>query len=266
VGIAPRINGNYYLGALANFLENTGDANVLSTPNLMTLDNEEAQIIIGNNVPFVTGSYANSTGSSTVNPFTTVERKDVGLMLRVRPQINENGNVKMTLYQEVSQVDAATISNANGPSTSKRSIESTVMVNDGSVIVLGGLLEDRYSLGQDKVPLMGDLPLVGGLFRNENRSRRKTNLMVFLRPVVIRDAATSDAVMMDRYEAIRALQQNTQPAPSTVMRAVSDAPVLPPLQPSRLPASPTAPIVPLEPTRVVPPVAPPADPTLPSPQ
>lgn len=122
VAIAPRINGNYYLGALANFLENTGDANVLSTPNLMTLDNEEAQIIIGNNVPFVTGSYANSTGSSTVNPFTTVERKDVGLMLRVRPQINENGLVKLTLYQEVSQVNDGTLTAANGPTTSKRSI------------------------------------------------------------------------------------------------------------------------------------------------
>ncbi|WOI44085.1 type II secretion system secretin GspD [Acidovorax sp. BLS4] len=244
VAVAPRINGNYYLGALANFLENTGDANVLSTPNLMTLDNEEAQIIIGNNVPFVTGSYANSTGSSTVNPFTTVERKDVGLMLRVRPQINENGQVKLTLYQEVSQVDSATLTSANGPTTSKRSIESTVLVNDGSVIVLGGLLEDRYALGQDKVPLMGDLPLVGGLFRNENRSRRKTNLMVFLRPLVIRDAATSDAVMTDRYEAIRALQQTTQPAPSTVMRSVSDAPVLP--------ALPTAPVVPQAPTRTAP--------------
>ncbi|GKS75376.1 type II secretion system secretin GspD [Acidovorax sp. SUPP950] len=244
VAVAPRINGNYYLGALANFLENTGDANVLSTPNLMTLDNEEAQIIIGNNVPFVTGSYANSTGSSTVNPFTTVERKDVGLMLRVRPQINENGQVKLTLYQEVSQVDSATLTSANGPTTSKRSIESTVLVNDGSVIVLGGLLEDRYALGQDKVPLMGDLPLVGGLFRNENRSRRKTNLMVFLRPLVIRDAATSDAVMTDRYEAIRALQQTTQPAPSTVMRSVSDAPVLP--------ALPAAPVVPQAPTRTAP--------------
>lgn len=240
LAIAPRINGNYYLGALANFLENTGDANVLSTPNLMTVDNEEAQIIIGNNVPFVTGSYANSTGSSTVNPFTTVERKDVGLMLRVRPQISENGTVKLTLYQEVSQVDASTLSQANGPTTSKRSIESTVLVNDGSVIVLGGLLEDRYALGQDKVPVMGDLPVVGGLFRNENRSRRKTNLMVFLRPVVIRDAATSDALMVDRYEAIRALQQNIQPAPSTVMRAVSEAPILPPLAPSPAPAPATA--------------------------
>ncbi len=240
VGVAPRINGNYYLGALAHFLENTGDANVLSTPNLLTVDNEEAQIIIGNNVPFVTGSYANSTGGATVNPFTTVERKDVGLMLRVRPQISENGTVKLTLYQEVSQVDASTMGNANGPSTSKRSIESTVLVNDGSVIVLGGLLEDRYSMGQDKVPLMGDLPLVGGLFRNENRSRQKTNLMVFLRPVVIRDTATSDALVTDRYEAIRALQQVTQPAPSAVLGGVSAAPVLPPLQP-QAPATPGAP-------------------------
>ncbi|AVS98066.1 type II secretion system secretin GspD [Paracidovorax avenae] len=228
VGIAPRVNGNYYLGALANFLESTGDANVLSTPNLMTLDNEEAQIIIGNNVPFVTGSYANSTGSSTVNPFTTVERKDVGLMLRVRPQINEHGNVKLTLYQEVSQVNPGTTGNPNGPTTSKRSIESTVMVSDGNVIVLGGLLEDRYSLDQDKVPLMGDLPVVGSLFRNENRSRRKTNLMVFLRPVVIRDSATSDALMMDRYEAIRAVQRATQPSPNLMMNSVNEAPILPP--------------------------------------
>ena len=231
LAIAPRINGKYYLGALANFLENTGDANVLSTPNLMTLDNEEAQIIIGNNVPFPTGSYANTGGSGgAVNPFTTVERKDVGLMLRVRPTINENGTVKLTLYQEVSKVNESTLTNVNGPSTSKRSIESTVLVDDGSVIVLGGLLEDSYSLNQDKVPVMGDLPVLGALFRNENRSRKKTNLMVFLRPMVIRDNATSDALVMDRYEAIRALQQNTQPAPSTVMRAVSDAPVLPPLQ------------------------------------
>ncbi|QNP49893.1 type II secretion system secretin GspD [Diaphorobacter aerolatus] len=229
IAVAPRINGNYYLGALANFLENTGDANVLSTPNLLTLDNEEAQIIIGENVPFVTGSYANSTGSATVNPFTTVERKDVGLMLRVRPQISENGTVKLTLYQEISKVNNGTVTNANGPTTSKRAIESSVLVQDGNVIVIGGLLEDAYQLGQDKVPLMGDLPLVGGLFRNESRSRRKTNLMVFLRPVVIRDDATSDALVQDRYDAIRALQMNTQPADSVMMRSVNNAPILPPL-------------------------------------
>ncbi|QYY26274.1 type II secretion system secretin GspD [Diaphorobacter sp. MNS-0] len=245
LAVAPRINGKYYLGALANFLENTGDANVLSTPNLLTLDNEEAQIIIGNNVPFVTGSYANTGGSGgAVNPFTTVERKDVGLMLRVRPQINENGTVKLTMYQEVSKVAESTLSNANGPSTSKRSIESTVLVDDGSVIVIGGLLEDSYALGQDKVPVMGDLPVVGGLFRNEKRTRQKTNLMVFLRPMVIRDSATSDALMVDRYEAIRALQQSTQPAPSTMMSGVSEAPVLPPLPAPASSASPAAPVQP----------------------
>ncbi len=232
LALAPRINGQYYLGALANFLQNSGDANVLSTPNLMTLDNEEARIVIGNNVPFVTGSYANSTGSSTVNPFTTVERKDVGLMLRVRPQINENGTVKMAIYQEVSKIDGNTLKDTNGPTTSKRAIESNVLVEDGSIIVLGGLLEDSYSQAEDKVPVMGDIPLLGNLFRSENRSRKKTNLMVFLRPVVVRDAAASDALMLDRYESIRALQQAVQPAPSTVMRSVSGAPVLPPLRPT----------------------------------
>jgi general secretion pathway protein D len=261
LALAPRINGQYYLGALANFLQNSGDANVLSTPNLMTLDNEEARIIIGNNVPFVTGSYANTTGSSTVSPFQTVERKDVGLMLKVRPQISENGTVKMAIYQEVSKIDTATLSNANGPSTSKRSIESNVVVDDGSIIVIGGLLEDSYQQGQDKVPVMGDLPVVGNLFRSETRSRNKTNLMVFLRPIVVRDNATSDALMMDRYEAIRALQQATQPAASTVMKSVSGAPILPSL-PERAPS--VASPMPVQPAAPVPvpmqqltPVAPP---------
>ena len=244
VALAPRINGQYYLGALANFLQNSGDANVLSTPNLMTLDNEEAKIIIGNNVPFVTGSYANTTGSSTVNPFTTVERKDVGLMLKVRPQISENGTVKMAIYQEVSKIDSSTLKDSNGPTTSKRSIESNVVVDDGSIIVIGGLLEDSYSQAEDKVPLMGDIPVLGNLFRSENRSRKKTNLMVFLRPIVVRDNATSDALMMDRYEAIRGLQQATQPVQRTLLNSVSGAPVLPALPPRAepLPSTLTVPL------------------------
>lgn len=234
LALAPRVGGQYYLGALANFLQNSGDANVLSTPNLMTLDNEEAKIVIGNNVPFVTGSYANTGGNSgAVNPFTTVERKDVGLMLRVRPQINENGTVKMAIYQEVSKIDDATLKNANGPTTSKRSIESNVLVEDGSIIVLGGLLEDSYSQAEDKVPLLGDVPIVGNLFRSENRSRKKTNLMVFLRPVVVRDAAASDALMIDRYESIRAQQQQVQPSSGGVLGNVQGAPVLPSLRMER---------------------------------
>lgn len=231
LALAPRVGGQYYLGALASFLQNSGDANVLSTPNLMTLDNEEAKIVIGNNVPFVTGSYANTGGNSgAVNPFTTVERKDVGLMLKVRPQINENGTVKLSIYQEVSKIDTSTLKDQNGPTTSKRSIESNVLVDDGSIIVLGGLLEDSYAQAEDKVPFMGDIPLLGNLFRSENRARRKTNLMIFLRPVVVRDAAASDALVLDRYDTIRALQQQVQPAPSAVLGTVQGAPVLPALR------------------------------------
>ena len=198
----------------------------------MTLDNAEAKIIIGNNVPFVTGSYASTTGTAGVSPFTTVERKDVGLMLRVRPQINENGTVKMSVYQEVSKIDSSTLKDTNGPTTSKRSIESNVLVEDGSIIVLGGLLQDDYSQGEDKVPLFGDIPGLGNLFRSENRARKKTNLMVFLRPVVVRDAAAADALMSDRYEVIRAAQQGLQPQPSVILNSVSGAPVLPALQPN----------------------------------
>ena len=266
VALAPRINGQYYLGALANFLQNSGDVNVLSTPNLMTLDNEEAKIVVGNNVPFVTGSYANTGGNAgAVNPFNTVERKDVGLMLRVRPQISENGTVKMAIYQEISKIDDSTRNSTNGPTTSKRSIESNVVVDDGNIIVIGGLLEDSYSQAEDKVPLMGDIPVVGALFRSENRSRKKTNLMVFLRPVVVRDTVTSDALMADRYESIRALQQVVQPDSNPVMRSVSGAPILPPLEPrprAEAPApAPAAPVevpAPLMPQQVVQPVVTPA--------
>ena len=131
--------------ALANFIQSSGAGNVLSTPTLLTLDNEEAKIIVGQNVPFVTGSYTN-TGSTTntVNPFQTYERKDVGLTLRVRPQISADGTIKMVIYQEVSDVVQGTTTLATGPTTNKRAIESSVLVNDGSVVVLGGLLEDKY--------------------------------------------------------------------------------------------------------------------------
>ena len=247
IGLAPRINGQYYLGALANFLQNSGEANVLSTPNLLTLDNEEAKILIGSNVPFLSGSYANATSTSgTVNPFNTVERKDVGLVLKVRPQINENGTVKLAVYQEVSKIDDSTRNDPNGATTSKRSIESNVLVEDGGIIVIGGLLEDDYSQGEDKVPVMGDIPVFGNLFRSENRKRTKTNLMVFLRPIVVRDTQVSDALMLDRYEAIRALQQNTQPEDRVMLRGVSEAPVLPAMRgdagapPRMLPSQPQA--------------------------
>ena len=225
-------NGQYVLGFLARFLSANGEGNVLSTPNLLTLDNEEAKIVVGQNVPFVTGQYTNTGGANnTVNPFQTIERKDVGLTLRVRPQISETGTVKMQIFQEVSSVVASTVNNLNGPTTTKRSIESNVLVDDGNIIVLGGLLSDEYSNSQEKVPGLGDVPVLGNLFKSEVRSRKKTNLMVFLRPTVVRDQLSGDAITADRYDALRALQQTTQ-QPSTdnpMLNAVRDSVILPPL-------------------------------------
>ena len=227
-GLFNKINGVYVLGALARFLEQTGDGNILSTPNLLTLDNEEAKIVIGQNVPFVTGQFTNTGGGNNgaVNPFQTIERKDVGLTLRVRPQISENGTVKLQIFQEVSSVQASSVNSPSGLITNKRSIESTVLVDDGAVVVLGGLLQDEYSGNKEKVPVLGDIPVVGNLFRSETRSRKKTNLMVFLRPVVVRDAQKSDALSLDRYDMMRALQISVQPTPSAVL-PINDAPVLP---------------------------------------
>lgn len=229
-GAAHRVNGVYVLGFLARFLEANGDGNILSTPNLLTLDNEEAKIVIGQNVPFVTGQYTNAnTGTGgTVNPFQTIERKDVGLTLRVRPQISENGTVKLQIFQEVSSVQASSINSSTGLITNKRSIESNVLVQDGGIIVLGGLLQDEYAGNQEKVPGLGDVPLLGNLFKSETRSRRKTNLMVFLRPVVVRDAQQSDELSLDRYDLMRLKQESAQPRPSVAV-PVNEAPVLPPV-------------------------------------
>ncbi|MDR7308194.1 type II secretion system secretin GspD [Rhodoferax saidenbachensis] len=239
LGAATKTNGVYVLGFLARFLEESGSGNVLSTPNLLTLDNEEAKIVIGQNVPFVTGQFTNTGSSSgTVNPFQTIERKDVGLTLKVKPQISENGTVKLAIYQEVSSVLASTANATNGPTTNKRTIESNVLVEDGAVVVLGGLLQDEYAGNQEKVPGLGDVPFFGNLFKSESRSRKKTNLMVFLRPVVVRDAAAVDRLSNDRYELMRSGQLNGQPEASTLV-PINEAPVLPALQ--TRPAPPAAP-------------------------
>jgi general secretion pathway protein D len=228
IGLAPRTNGVYVLGALARFLEDSGSGNVLSTPNLLTLDNEEAKIVIGQSVPFVTGQFTNTGTSSggTVNPFQTIERKDVGLTLKVKPQISENGTVKLAIYQEVSNVQASTANAVNGPTTNKRTIESNVLVEDGSIVVLGGLLQDEYSGNQEKVPGLGDVPLFGNLFKSETRSRKKTNLMVFLRPVVVRDARDSERLSLDRYDLMMSGLKDNQPVPSSLV-PVNESPTLP---------------------------------------
>ena len=234
IGIAQKFGNIYTLGALARALDSTSGTNILSTPNLVTLDNEEAKIVVGQNVPFITGQFTN-TGTGTTSPFQTIERKDVGTTLRIKPQIGENGTVRMTIFQESSSVATTTAVGTDnaGPTTNKRSIESTIVVDDGQIIVLGGLIEDTYSTNRSKVPLLGDIPYLGGLFRSESRSRKRTNLMVFLRPVVMRDQSNSNRISLDRYDYIRGQQLEAQPPPSSILR-INESPVLPQIRPDAL--------------------------------
>ena len=222
------VNGTYLLTGLANFLEKNIGANVLSTPTLMTLDNEEAKIVVGKNVSFQTGNVSTVSGG-VASPFTTFERKDVGLTLRVRPQISETGTVKLNVYQEVS--DVIKVNNEDKVSDrafSKRAIETNVLVEDGGIIVLGGLLSDDFRDERNQVPGLGNVPFLGGLFRNENRSRNKTNLMVFLRPVVLRNAEDTQSFSTSRYQEMIGLQQQAQPRPNPLLDSVNGAPVMAP--------------------------------------
>jgi general secretion pathway protein D len=225
-GLLKKVGDFYTLGAMANFFEGQSGANVLSTPNLVALDNEEAKIVIGQNVPFVTGSYASSGTAGAVNPFTTVDRKDVGLTLRIKSQIGEGGTVRMIVYQENSSVVPGS-SGTTGPTLDKSAIETSVVVDDGDIIVLGGLMKDEYTDGADGVPGLSKIPLIGNLFKSENRKRVKTNLMVFLRPVVMRNAQASNELSLSRYDAIRAAQQAPLPTDKSLLLPGTGTPALP---------------------------------------
>jgi general secretion pathway protein D len=226
--VKQNANGSVSLGMLARALETDARANILSMPNLITLDNEEARIIVGQNVPFITGQFttAASGGSAGVNPFQTIERRDIGLSLRVRPTISQGGTVKMAIYQETSNIQQST---ASGLITSKRSIDTNVLVDDGQIIVLGGLIEDTLSDSMEKVPGLGNLPLLGYLFRYQSKRRTKTNLMVFLRPNIIRSDEQSISLSGDRYDYMRNTQSSVQPFPSVLLPA-SETPLLPLLE------------------------------------
>jgi general secretion pathway protein D len=226
--VKQNTNGKLSLGLLARALETDAKANILSMPNLITLDNEEARIIVGQNVPFITGQFttAASGGTTGVNPFQTIERRDIGLSLRVRPTISQGGTVKMAIYQETSNIQQST---ASGLITSKRSIDTNVLVDDGQIIVLGGLIEDTVSDAVEKIPGLGNLPLVGYLFRYQSKRRTKTNLMVFLRPNILRTDEQSISLTSDRYDYIRSAQSSVQPLPSVLLPG-TETPVLPLLQ------------------------------------
>lgn len=197
--------GTASLGLIATALEQTGDGNILSTPNLLMLDNEEARITVGQNIPILTGSYTTS-GNNSTNPFQTVERKDIGIKLKVKPQVSDAGTITLTVSQEVSSIDSSVNTNGAGLATKVRQIDTKVLVNDGQTIVLGGLIEEKVAESKYKVPLLGDIPYVGGLFRYETQDHSKVNLMVFLRPVVLRDAKSSQTLSAERYEYLRTEQ------------------------------------------------------------
>ncbi len=202
----PGVGTIVNIAALARALESDSKTNILSTPSIITVDSEEAKIVVGSNVPFVTGTFTNSpTGVS--NPFQTIERRDVGLTLRIKPQITEGGSIRMIISEEASTV--LSTDPATGPTTSKRSLDSTVIVDDGAFLALGGLVEDSYSGSVDKVPVLGDIPVLGALFRYDTRKHSKTNLVIFLRPVILRSAEDANSLTGSRYDYVIGQQKTS---------------------------------------------------------
>lgn len=200
IGFGGTSGDGVNFAGLINFFQGNTEANVLSTPSLLTTDNNEAEISIGQNVPFVTGSFTTTTGDAT-NPFQTIQREDVGISLKVTPQINEGDTVILDIEQEVSS-----ISNSAGASdiiTNERKISTKVIAQDGETIILGGLISDDIQQQEQKVPVIGDIPLVGGLFRNDSITVTKSNLMVFLRASIIRDEKSMAGATGEKYRYIR---------------------------------------------------------------
>jgi general secretion pathway protein D len=205
----PGVGTVLNLGMLARALETDTNANILSAPNLMTLDNEEAKIVVGQNVPFITGQYAQTGSTTTPSPFQTIERKDVGLTLKIKPQIMQGGTVKLQVYQEVSSV-VPTATTSAGVTTNKRSIESNILVDENQIVVLGGLIQDSINNVQSKTPLLGDIPFLGNLFRYETRQRTKTNLMVFIRPYIMYQENGYQKLTSERYEQMNKKREDAR--------------------------------------------------------
>lgn len=206
----PGIGQVLNLGLLARALEEEAQGNVISNPNLMATDNEKAKIEIGQEIPIITGSYTNgntstttnATNSSTVTPFNTYDRKKVGFILELTPQISEGGSIRMRIHQEASTVESTTLTNPSGPTTNFRTIDTTVTVDDGGIIAIGGLISEDIGEKEEKVPLLGDIPVLGWLFKHQRKRREKRNLLVFLKPKIVRDDLGAQTIAEDRYRYI----------------------------------------------------------------
>ncbi len=198
--------GTSRIGALIRALSSDAGTNILSTPSLVTIDNKEAEIVVGQNVPFITGSFSGtgSGGSNPSNPFTTIERQDIGLKLKIKPQINEGNAIKLDVEQEVSSISPSTA--GSDIITNKRAITTTVMVEDGGIVVLGGLIQENLTESEQRVPVLGDIPILGLLFRYNKTTKTKTNLMVFIHPEIMKDDAMVRSLTNEKYAYIRAKQ------------------------------------------------------------
>jgi len=226
LGLGRFNSGTIDFAGLIKAIQGDSRANILSKPSIMTLDNEEAEIIVGETVPFRTGTYT-STGDSSnpTNPFTTISRENVGITLKVKPQINEGDAVKLDIEQKVDSI-APTPAGAADIATNTRSIKTSVLVDDGGTIVLGGLINDDVEESEQKVPLLGDIPFLGALFRQKTTTNAKKDLMVFIRPSIVRDAAVANQVSSSKYDYIRAEQMRFKEKGVLLVNS-SELPVMP---------------------------------------
>ncbi|HYZ47899.1 MAG TPA: type II secretion system protein GspD, partial [Sphingomonas sp.] len=242
-GFVTDIGKNGIFGAIINAVRTDSTSNLLSTPSIVTLDNQEARILVGQEIPITTGQ---ALSNNFDNAFRTVQRENVGIQLQVRPQINEGGAIKLLLRQEVSSI-AGPVSNDNSELIlNKREIETTVTVDDGEIVALGGLLDDNERRTIEKIPLLGDIPGLGELFKSRSKSRQKTNLMVFIRPTILRSAADARALAERRYGYVRERQllqrPDQEPSLDELVRDYMGA--LPPTPPPDLPGSSPPPLAP----------------------
>lgn len=219
-------SGGTRFAAVLNALTSHADTNILSTPTLMTTDNEAAEIRVAENVPFVTGQYTNTGSDSSVSPFQTIEREDVGLILKVKPQINEGDSIKLDIELEVSNLSTS-VANAVDITTKKRTVKTSVIVENRQVLILGGLIDDSIMDTEQKVPFLGDIPLLGAAFRYTKTSKAKRNLMIFLHPVVMRDTNDSLYYTHQKYDYIRALQLEKKQKGTRLLRGDNYMPLLP---------------------------------------
>jgi general secretion pathway protein D len=228
-----RLGSNIDFLSVLKLLQTTESTNILSTPSLLTTDNSEASILVGQQVPFVTGSYSGvnsgtgTTGNNSfASPFNTVNREDVGIKLQVTPHINEGDSMVLDIEQEISSVIGNTQNSPNGPTTSKREIKTQILAGDGQTVVLGGLIEDQVNKGDQRVPVLGSIPVLGHLFRTQSASKRKTNLLIFLKPTIIRTNEVLTGATAEKYRTIRNEQVEFQRSRG-ILTGKRDVPILP---------------------------------------